>query len=298
MTGHLSWVAQRLYGRPLLVHEGYAATVSTVLSERLGVAPMLQGDQLELVERPVRGMQLGKDGVLTIPVVGGLYHRGDELDAMSGSMSYTLLNNRLKEAMGDPDVRGILLDIDSPGGEAGALFEFADVLHAASKVKPIYAVANTLAASAAYAIGASATKFFATPSAAVGSIGVVTLHLDQSKAMEKRGIVPTFIKAGAKKTQGNSLQPLSTEDVADIQAMVDDTYKMFVDLVAARRPMSADEIRQTEARVFSAGEAEKLGLIDGVLTYEGARGLLSDEVNPRFRVRVTPTGQLLQIKEN
>ena len=275
----------------------YASAVATVLSERFGVAPMVSSDDLELVERPVRSIMLDADGVLAIPVVGGLYHRGDALNAMSGSMSYTYLNNQIVSALADDEVKAILLDIDSPGGAVGGAFEAADMVRKASAIKPIYAIANTLAASAAYAIASGAEKIFATPSARVGSIGVITMHIDQSVAMDRRGLKPTIIHSGKYKKQGNSLEPLSEGDVADIQASIDSVYEMFVELVASMRPMSADAIRATEARVYDARAAVDLGLVDGVATFEDVRGSLSSRVNPRFSVRVTPTGQVLQLKE-
>jgi len=221
------------------------------------------------VARPARMPTLTEGGVMIVPVVGGLIHRGDQLDAMSGAQSYTHLNNVIMRALRMDEVKGILLDIDSPGGEAGGCFELADsLLDARRGGKPIWGIANTQACSAAYLILASCTKAFVTQSGHAGSIGVCLLHMDISKAMQQAGVAATFVYAGAHKIDGNPFEKLSKEVKADLQASIDASYTLFVDAVAERRPMKADAVRATEARVYRAEEAASLGLVDGVQSLE------------------------------
>lgn len=276
----LQVAAQRFFNAPLLVHQPYAEAIATVLAPRLGIQPMVSGDMIPAA-RAARMPMLTDAGVMIIPVVGGLVHRGDSMDAMSGVESYTHLNNVIIRALKDQDCKAILLDIDSPGGEAGGCFELADSLLDARKVKPIWAVANVSACSAAYAIGCSASKFFATPMASVGSVGVVWMHVDISKAMAREGIVTSLIFAGEHKTDGNPFEPLPKDVRADCQASVDHTYGLFVDLVAARRPIKADAIRATEARVYRGDEAARLNLVDGVMSLQAALVELEDSVSSR-----------------
>jgi signal peptide peptidase SppA len=275
----LTHVAQRLFNTPLLAHKPYAEAIATVLAPRLGVQPILSAEQLPK-ERAVRLPRLYESGVMVIPVVGGLVHRGDSFDAASGTESYTHLNDAIVSALKNEKCRAILLDVDSPGGEAGGCFELADTILDARKIKPVWAVANTLACSAAYAILASATRCFMTPMGAVGSIGVVWMHVDMSKAMQQAGIVTSFVFAGAHKIDGNPFEPLSKEDRANFQQSVDYSYGLFVDAIAKRRPIKADAIRATEARVYRADEAKGLKLVDGISSYQACLAELEDAVSP------------------
>ena len=111
-----------------------------------------------------------------IPVVGSLVRRTVGLDPASGFTSYAEIAGMVDAAISDPSVEGILLDIDSPGGEAGGVFELGERLRAADAVKPIWAVASDAAYSAAYAIGCAASRLVVTRTGGVGSIGVIAMH--------------------------------------------------------------------------------------------------------------------------
>src|SRR5262249_57857251 len=129
--------------------------------------------------------------------------------------------------------RGVILDIDSPGGEATGAFGFYETLRLARGRKPIVAVVNDMAASAAYGIAAQADEIVISPSSMTGSIGVVMVHMDHSKELEKKGRTPTLIFAGDHKVDANSFEPLSPGVRADLQKEVDGIYGTFVESVAA-----------------------------------------------------------------
>ena len=118
---------------------------------------------------------------------------------MCGITSYTAIAANFAEALQDPGVRGILFDVDSPGGETVGCFELCDQIYSSRGQKPIYAVANDLAASAAYAIASAADRVFVTRMGAVGSVGVFACHVDQSRADAKAGFNYEFVYAGARK---------------------------------------------------------------------------------------------------
>jgi signal peptide peptidase SppA len=267
----LPLLAQRLYNTPLWAKPRFAETVSSLLAGRMGVKPMLDADQIDREARNVYAPIIDKMGVMTIPVVGGLAHRGDDLDAMCGMQSYTNLQNTLVTALDDTRVKGFLLDIDSPGGEAAGCLEFADTILQVRKEKPVWGIANGQAASAAYAIGCSCERLYMTATGEVGSIGVVALHVDHSKMLANEGLVVTFIHAGARKVDGNFAEPLSDVARAEWQEAVEYSYERFVTAVAQRRPISAEEIRATEARTYTADKAVALKLVDGVSNYEAVR---------------------------
>lgn len=273
-------LAARLFNTPLLARASYARTVAHVLGPRMGVE--VQPGDMELKQRLPYDPYLDEgSGVLTVPVVGGLYHRGDEVDAMSGAQSYTNLNNMMAKAMTDPAVKAILLDIDSPGGEAGGCFSFAQSIKAGRAKKPIWAQANSCACSAAYAIGTACERFYAAVDAEVGSVGVVWLHMDYSRALEKAGLVATYLYAGEHKTDGNPFEPMDDSARRELQGLIDERYRQFVQLVAANRPqVTEDEVRATQARVFLAEQAHQLGLVDGVQSLEATRDELARQVKP------------------
>lgn len=290
-------LAGRLFNTPLLVRGSYARTVAAVLGERMGVSLEIDG-QGEYQEREPYSPMLDRNGIMTVPVVGGLYARGDSLDASSGAQSYSNLMNIMVEAMENREVKGILLDIDSPGGEAGGCFSFADSIKAMSKIKPIWGIANTDAASAAYAILASCDRAIAPRDAQVGSIGVVMLHVDFSQQLENAGIVTTYIYQGSHKVDGSPYKALSDQAAAEFGKKISQRYDQFVSLVASQRSISEDEVRDTEARMFLADEALELGLIDDVLSFEETRQLMAREVKPKSRVHVLSNGSPVTIHES
>lgn len=292
---HLRLLAARLFNTPLLVEPHYAETVVTVLADRLNVEPMLRQGDMQVDRRPARSPVLMQGGLMVIPVIGGLYHRGDSLDAWSGAQSYTNLQNMLVEAADSPDVKGILLDIDSPGGEATGCFEFADAIAEVAKFKPVRAIANGRAASAAYAIGCAVDRFYMTPSGEVGSIGVAWMHTDMSDAIERRGVVITHLYAGKHKIDGASSMPLSDQAREEFQSKIDTAYQMFVDHVAQYRDMDAGEVRKTQARTFMSEGALDLGLVDEIASFDDVRRAFADDLNPKFRV--SPNGAVSRMSK-
>ena len=176
----------------------------------------------------------------------------------------------IQQLAADQSVGTIILDIDSPGGVTTGIEEAADAVFAARSKKAVIAVANPLAASAAYWIGSQASSFAVVPSGVVGSIGTFALHMDLSRAMDAAGITPTFIKAGERKTDGNPFEPLSDRARSDVQNDVDTLYRGFVNAVARGRRASAATVRKDfgEGNLVMAREAVRLGMADRIATIE------------------------------
>lgn len=251
-------------GRPMLMlPEALAALVEGNEASRfIGSRRAGNGDMLPYSRTP--------NGTAIIPVLGPLANR-----AGGWLMSYEALRYQLDQARRDPAVKAVALDIQSPGGQAIGAFETAEAVRALAAAKPVVAVVNGMAASAAYAIASGATKIITTPSGVSGSIGVAAIHADLSGALDKAGITPTLIFAGARKVDGNPYQALSEEARHTMQAEVDQLYQQFVSIVAAGRPkLSPATIRATEARTYIGVEAVKAGLADEVGTFETALALL------------------------
>ena len=259
----------RLVGTPLLVTAEAAAVITSALADRFDLQPSVA--DVSRYRRPARNPTFERSsGIAVLPIVGSLVHRGEGIDALSGLVSYTALQNDLGALLDNPAVRGILLDIDSGGGEAAGLYELGEFIRQARIEKPIWAIANTMAASAAYWLASSAERVIAVPQSYVGSIGVVVLHTDVSAAMEKRGIVSTFIFAGSHKIDGNPFEPLPASVERSIQARVNTLYDEFVRMVARNRSITLKSVRDTEAAMFDPEKAVELGLIDAVGTFGAA----------------------------
>ena len=161
-------------------------------------------------------------GIAVLPLYGVVTQRGNMIDDISGpgSTSTQQFTAALRQMLADDTVGQILIDIDSPGGSVYGVAELATEIVKARTQKPVVAVANSLAASAAYWIGCSASEFYVTPGGEVGSIGVWQAHFDYSKALEEDGIKPTLISAGKFKVEGNPYVPLDPEAQAFMQSRV------------------------------------------------------------------------------
>ncbi|SFL93102.1 S49 family peptidase [Nitrosomonas communis] len=275
----LPHIAARLYGTPLLINRSKLDVILSVLGSRIGGS-----DTNMIVPLSARRDQpTGSSGVAVIPVQGTLVKRTLGLEAASGLTSYTEIQTLLSAALRDPSVRGILLDVDSPGGETGGVFELAEFIRTASTIKPIWAIANDSAFSAAYAIACAASRIITTRTGGVGSIGVIALHVDQSAADSKNGLRYTAITAGAHKSDYSPHEPLSSEAQARLQAEVNRLYDLFVAHVATMRAVSEDSVRATEAGLYFGPEAIQTGLADSLMSF--------DEVLTEFNTFLTPQGR-------
>lgn len=226
------------------------------------------------------------DGVAFIPVTGTLVNRfGGSYGYVTG---YNAIRRQLNQAKADDDVKGIVLDVNSSGGEVAGCFELADEIREMRAAKPIMAVVDSNCHSAAYAIASAASQIVVTPSGGAGAIGVVAMHANMGKMMSDFGIDITLIKFGDHKVDGNPFEALSDDVKKSIQASVDKTGERFVSLVATNRSMDADKVRATQARVYQAEEALGLGLIDKIATPSQAVKLFYDGL----------TGSQTQLKGN
>jgi signal peptide peptidase SppA len=264
---NLPHVASRAFGTPLMIARAKLEVILGVLAPRLtGSAP--EPTDVEADPAPLTSVTVER--VAVISVIGTLVSRSGYLDAASGLQSYGEIGDAIAVAMDDPSIRAIILDVDSPGGEVGGLFDLVDQLQVArsAKTKPLWAVANESALSAAYAIASAADQLYVTRTGEVGSIGVVAVHIDESGADSKAGLAWTFVFAGERKVDGNAHEPLSERARATIQADVDRLYSDLCGLVAANRGLSIEAVRATNAAIYRGELALRAGLADRVGTLD------------------------------
>ena len=259
----LPHLASRLYGTPLLLARTKLDIILSVLGSRIDW-PI----QSELALPPPRaspsGQHMAATGIAVVPVHGSLVRRAIALDAASGLTSYGDIAAMLDAAAADPTVSGILLDIDSPGGEAGGVFELAQRIRAIDAIKPVWALACDSAFSAAYAIACAASRVFVTQTAGVGSIGVIAMHVDQSVRDAQEGYRFTAVSAGDFKNDLSPHEPIDKAALGRLQTEVDRLYGLFVDHVVSMRGMQAKTIRDTQAGLFFGPDAVRCGLADSL----------------------------------
>lgn len=210
--------------------------------------------------------------VAVIPVYGILAPRIHQVSDVSGegAMTYERLKLSLRAALASDEVGAIVLDIDSPGGATTGCMEIADEIYAARSQKKIVAVANHLAASAAYWIGSACEEFVAAPSADVGCIGIYGIHQDASKALEEAGLKHTVIRSAKYKAEGLPFEPLADETRDYLQGEVDRLDGIFVDSLVRNLGIKASVIRSEfgEGRCLDADTAKKRGMVHRVATLD------------------------------
>jgi signal peptide peptidase SppA len=208
--------------------------------------------------------------VAVLPILGTIAHRAGLLQEASGGTSVQSLTAQFRALVRDPSVSAIVFDVDSPGGAVAGIEEFATEVYRARGTKPIVAVANTVMASAAYWIGTAADEVVATPSALVGSIGVIGAHEDLSASYEKLGVKVSLISAGKYKAENNPFEPLTDEGRAHLQSRVDESYTRFTRAVARHRSVPIDNVRNGygEGRVLSSRDALEAGMVDRIATID------------------------------
>lgn len=208
--------------------------------------------------------------VAVLPIQGPIEQKASLFTLLMGGTSTEQATAWFRAALSDNDIKAIVLDIDSPGGSVYGIQELAAEIFAARGTKPIVAVANSLAASAAYWLGSQADEFVVTPSGEVGSIGIVAVHFDEGGAYEQLGIRPTIVTRGDRKADGNPYGPLSAEAREDMEQRMDVYYRQFVGAVARGRGVTGATVEEQfgQGRMFTADEARRRGMVDRVATLD------------------------------
>lgn len=269
-------VLAALTSRPWAIHE---ATMSTILSimelraDGLRWSPEEIEARLEAAQKS-NGPRKGggrSANVAVVPVYGVITPRAGNM-ATSGSSTAESIRNDFRAAMADEDVDSIVFDVDSPGGVVDGLPELFDEIYSARGRKPMTAVANTQMASGALWIAAAADRIVASPSATVGSIGVIGVHQDKSEKYAKDGIRHTIIKTSPYKGEGHDSSPLSEDAQAHMLSEAMEYDDMFAGALAQARGVAVESVRSDygQGRMLTAKRALSAGLIDGIETLESA----------------------------
>jgi len=225
-----------------------------------------------------------EDGIAILNLHGVITKETDLFTMIfgGGGTGTKMLIQDFKAALEDDDVKGIMLDVDSPGGRVDATVELADLIFESRGQKPIVAFTEDMG-SAAYWIGSGADHVIADNAATqVGSIGIVLVHNELSKMAEKNGETFTIFSSGKYKAAGNRFKPLDKDDKTYIQSMIDYNYSLFIDAVARNRGVStevADKQMSDGGKIFIGQQALDAGLVDRIANREEAMALLKSVAN-------------------
>lgn len=268
-------IAGRIFHQPLMIYPPKLQVIVNGISPRIGIDGW-EDDQNSPAEpgRPPNGSSIA-NGIAVIDVYGSLVKRCSGMDAESGLTSYQDIQNELNAAAADARVTAILLDVDSYGGECAGAFDLSDLIYAIRQKIPVYAIANSFALSAGFAIASAAEKVFVNQDGLVGSVGVIAIHCDQSGYDEKTGLKYTAITFGAHKNDATPYAPLTDQAATELQADVDRLGELFVAKVARNRGMSVEAVRETQAKIYSGAEAIQVGFADQIGTIDDAMAAIN-----------------------
>lgn len=224
-------------------------------------------------------------GVAVVPVRGVILKDAGWLEAF-GAFSLRKMEDALLAASADPSVQKIALVIESPGGSVDGVKEAADIIRQTSRTKPVIAIVDGIAASAAYYLASQATEIVAGPMDEVGSIGVRVMMYDFSKMFADAGVVPVLIDTGEFKSIGAMGMPITEAQQAEIRKLVDAFFEDFKSAVRKGRKMSEEQVEKVaDGRVFLAKEAMKLGLVDRIKpSRDAVAELYASVTKPRTKV--------------
>jgi signal peptide peptidase SppA len=298
----------------------YGQIVSKIVGTPWLIMPESLGMILQLIDRKVSGEVLTEEdymlfeqrgsnrdslelpdtpGPAVLNIVGPIFGKANLMTSMSGATSVEKLQNDFRMLVDSPQATSIILNIDSPGGTSDLIMEMGDEIYNARGKKPIIAVANTTAASAAYWLATQADELYMTPSGKVGSVGAYTVHDDISGALEKEGVKKTIISAGRFKVEGNPYEPLTDEARGFAQERIDELLGQFTSAIARGRGISEEAVREGygQGRVFTANTATALGMVDGVKTLDEVveyAGAPRSSSNYSYNLNFTPATQRME----
>lgn len=299
MRRNLTHIANLAFNRPVALEPGYARVFYSVLAGEMGVGRLIDGTTGEVFNADDMAQSAASyrdnktasvaddrdryytlvDGVAIVPVSGTLAHKYGAIRPYSGMTGYDGIVARVNFAMNDPDVRGIMLDFDSPGGQVAGCFDAADIIARCRDNKPIWSLGYDMHCSAAQALSSACSRRLITQTGVAGSVGVVMAHTNIEQLLKKNGTEITLIHSGAHKVDGNPYQALPEDVKTRFQAEIDQTRQMFAQKVADNIGMSLQAVLDTEAATYTGQDAVDIGFADEVVNGADAVGLMIEHLN-------------------
>lgn len=248
------------------------------VSDRLSTKPAETKQQMNEINKLLYGSEKleekvveegsAKQKIVKLSVDGTIMNTGESgLLATTSGYNHQQFLKQLDTIEKDPTVKGILLEVNSPGG---GVYESAEIARQFDEIKakrkiPLYVAMKNTAASGGYYISAGADKIFATPETVTGSIGVIMSNMNVTGLMEKLGIKDATYKSGALKDMGSPTHEPSEEEKQVLQTYIDSSYNRFVDVVAKGRKMDKEKVKKiADGRIYDGTQAKENGLVDAL----------------------------------
>ncbi|ECP3256864.1 S49 family peptidase [Salmonella enterica] len=277
MQRNLPHILSQATNAPLLLEPAYARVFFCALGRESGAASIQIPQYQENIDQDGMALVTGDfmsggkprarfyqvvEGIAVLPVSGTLVHKLGGMRPFSGMTGYDGITARLQQAISDPEVKGILLDIDSPGGQAAGAFDCADMIYRLGQQKSVWALMNDVACSGAMLLASACSRRLVTQTARIGSVGVVMAHASYAGQLEQEGVEITLLYSGKHKTDLNPYQALPDDVRTDYQQKMDATRQMFADRVAQYTGLSAEAVMATEAAIYDGQAGIEVGLAD------------------------------------
>lgn len=227
-------------------------------------------------------------GIAIIDISGPLFQHDNFWTRYFGATSYEGLQSEIRMAMESEEVDGVLLKVSSPGGSSFGCADLSDYIASCNEEKPFVAYTDSMAASAGYWLPAATSKLFVSQTALVGSIGVVWPRYDFSEYNKKAGIAVHLFHAGAAKIDMHPDKKMDKEEEKRVNELVSSLYEIFASSVAQNRGLSIEEVKATEAQLFTGQKGVDAGLADAVTTLDGALAEARELVAERGRRGAMP----------
>lgn len=295
---NLAHIVSQAFNKPLLLEPAYARVFFSALGKETGVTSIsipqddvvLSADAMADVtasfmedgKRSPRFYQV-HNGIAILPVTGTLVHKLGAMRPFSGMTGYDGITARLEQAVADPTVRGILLDIDSPGGQVDGAFDCSDMIQRLGMQKPVWALTNDMACSAAMLLASACSRRLVTQTGRMGSVGVLMVHSSYAGMIEERGMEITMIFSGNHKVDGNPYERLPEDVRTEFQSKIDATRQMFAQKVSTSTGMTLQAVLDTEAAVYSGEEAVSIGFAAEVVNSADAVATMVSALNQDSR---------------
>jgi len=239
------------------------------------------------ITAPIRFIQNNFKSVLLITILVITYGNTDpkslekpnlqKIDLSGAIMGSSDILEKINKAKNDENIKGVLLDVNSPGGAVAPSVEIAYAIKELKAIKPVVVYASGVIASGSYYASIWANKIVANPGSMVGSIGVIMQSVDASELMANIGVKTQTVKVGKYKEAGTPTRAWTQYEKEELEKVINHTYAMFVSDVSKARNLDPKNHTQfADAHIFTAYQAKEVNLIDEVTNITGAKLILQD----------------------
>ncbi|EKO3667252.1 S49 family peptidase [Vibrio metschnikovii] len=293
MNNNLPNLINAAFNRPLALEASYARIFFSALSQRLGNVLQMtdtEGNVLRSMEMKQAASSFSSNrsaersyqvinGIAVVPISGSMVHKYGHVKPYSGMTGYDGIMYRLTEALSDPDVRGVMLDMNTPGGMIAGCFDLADKIAEYRQIKPIWSLGYDMHCSAGQMIASACNRRIITQTAVAGSVGVIMAHTNVEKMLAQQGVEITLITAGERKADGNPYQSLPADVREKWQAELESNRMMFATKAAQYMNISVEQILATEAETYEGHAAVDVGFADEIVNGHDAVQIMADHFN-------------------